>query len=81
MTNPITSVFSNRSTALDVVRGIDLMGKNAIVIGGVSGIGLHTSHALLIAGANLTLAVRNVEQGEAAAQTLWQNSMALLVLA
>jgi NAD(P)-dependent dehydrogenase (short-subunit alcohol dehydrogenase family) len=67
MTNPITSAFNNRSTALEVVRDIDLRGKNAIVTGGASGIGLETSRALLSAGVSLTLAVRNVDQGEAAA--------------
>jgi NAD(P)-dependent dehydrogenase (short-subunit alcohol dehydrogenase family) len=67
---PITSPFNPRSTALDVVKGISLAGKNAIVTGGASGLGLETSRALACAGANVTLAVRNLEQGNAAAVEL-----------
>ena len=63
----ITSLFGARSTALEVVKGISLKGKNAIVTGGASGLGLETSRALAAAGAVVTLAVRNTEQGNAAA--------------
>ena len=65
--SPITSAFGARSTALDVVAGLSLAGKNAIVTGGASGLGFETSKALASAGANVTLAVRNLAQGEAAA--------------
>ena len=69
--NPvITSRFTARSTALDVVQGISLTGKRAIVTGGASGLGLQTSRALAQAGAELTLAVRNRAQGDAAAELL-----------
>ena len=64
--NPITSAFGARSTAQEVVAGLSLAGKNAIVTGGASGLGLETSKALASAGANVTLAVRNLAQGEAA---------------
>ena len=70
MSDRITSKFRNRSSALDVVHGIDLHGKRAIVTGGAAGLGLETSRALATAGASLTLAVRNREQGEAAATLL-----------
>ena len=56
------------TTALQAVEGISLHGRNAIVTGGASGLGLETSRALVSAGAHVTLAVRNVAQGEAAAQ-------------
>jgi NAD(P)-dependent dehydrogenase (short-subunit alcohol dehydrogenase family) len=72
LSSPITSAFGARSTALDVVQGISLIGKTAIVTGGASGLGLETSKALAAAGASLTLAVRNRAQGEAAAQTIRQ---------
>lgn len=65
--SPITSAFGARSTALEVVAGLSLTGKNAIVTGGASGLGLETSKALASAGANVTLAVRNLAQGETAA--------------
>ena len=63
----ITSAFGARSTALAVVEGVSLAGKTAIVTGGASGLGFETSRALASAGAAVTLAVRNLEQGQAAA--------------
>ncbi len=66
----ITSAFGARSSALDVVQGISLAGKTAIVTGGASGLGFETSRALARAGAAVTLAVRNLEQGQAAAQRI-----------
>lgn len=69
--NDITrSKFNNRSTAVEVVKDIDLRGKRAIVTGGASGLGLETSRALATAGADVTLAVRNREQGLAAAKQM-----------
>ena len=61
-----------RCTALDVVQGLDLRGRQAIVTGGASGLGLETSRALARAGASVTLAVRNRAQGEAAVALLQQ---------
>jgi NAD(P)-dependent dehydrogenase (short-subunit alcohol dehydrogenase family) len=56
--------FGFESTALEVVEGIDLDGKRAIVTGGASGIGIETARALASAGAEVTLAVRDVAAGE-----------------
>jgi NAD(P)-dependent dehydrogenase (short-subunit alcohol dehydrogenase family) len=56
--------FGFESTALEVVEGIDLNGKRAIVTGGASGIGVETARALASAGADVTLAVRDVTAGE-----------------
>ncbi len=67
---PITSAFNAHNTALEVVKGISLDGKNAVVTGGASGLGLETSRALVSAGANVTVAVRNLEQGGAAVSEL-----------
>jgi NAD(P)-dependent dehydrogenase (short-subunit alcohol dehydrogenase family) len=58
------STFGFESTALEVVEGIDLSGKRAIVTGGASGIGIETARALAKAGAEVTLAVRDVAAGE-----------------
>lgn len=66
----IPSGFGARSTALEVVAGIALRGRNAIVTGGAAGLGLETSRALASAGAQVTLAVRNLEQGRAAASSI-----------
>ena len=44
--------------------GIDLSGKRAIVTGAASGIGVETARALAAAGAEVTLAVRDLDAGE-----------------
>src|SRR5215216_6138889 len=60
----ITTPFDITSTAVEVVDGIDLRGKRAIVTGGASGIGVETSRALAGAGADVTIAVRDIGAGE-----------------
>jgi NAD(P)-dependent dehydrogenase (short-subunit alcohol dehydrogenase family) len=65
MTAPrITTPFGFTSTAAEVIAGVDLTGKRAIVTGASSGIGVETARALADAGAAVTLAVRNTETGE-----------------
>ncbi|MCC3159761.1 SDR family NAD(P)-dependent oxidoreductase [Hymenobacter sp. 15J16-1T3B] len=66
----ITTPFGFGSTADDVVRGVDLSGQRAIVTGASSGIGIDTARALAGAGAEVTLAVRNVEAGRRVAADL-----------
>lgn len=66
----ITSRFNRKSTALEVVEGLSLSGRHVVVTGGASGLGLETSRALAQAGATLTLAVRDIAQGDAAATAL-----------
>src|SRR5882672_4245477 len=62
--SPITTPFGFDSTAAEVVEGIDLSGKRAIVTGASSGIGVETARALASAGADVTLAVRDTDAGE-----------------
>lgn len=63
----ITTPFGFESTAANVIEGIDLTGKRAIVTGGGSGIGVETVRALAGAGAQVTIAARNTDQaGEVA---------------
>jgi NAD(P)-dependent dehydrogenase (short-subunit alcohol dehydrogenase family) len=64
MTDRITTPFNAQSTAAEVIAGIDLTGRRAIVTGGASGIGIETARALAGAGAEVTLAVRNLAAGE-----------------
>jgi NAD(P)-dependent dehydrogenase (short-subunit alcohol dehydrogenase family) len=64
MTDRITTPFSAKSTAAEVIEGIDLTGYRTIVTGGASGIGVETARALAGAGAEVTLAVRNLEAGQ-----------------
>jgi NAD(P)-dependent dehydrogenase (short-subunit alcohol dehydrogenase family) len=59
----ITTPFGFSSSAAEVVAGIDLTGRRAIVTGGSSGIGVETARALAGAGADVTLAVRDVDAG------------------
>jgi NADP-dependent 3-hydroxy acid dehydrogenase YdfG len=47
---PIGSGFNSASTAAEVIRGIDLAGKTAIVTGGYSGLGRETARELRAAG-------------------------------
>jgi NAD(P)-dependent dehydrogenase (short-subunit alcohol dehydrogenase family) len=70
VSTPITTPFTAESTAAEVVDGIDLTGRRAIVTGGASGIGVETARALAGAGAEVTLAVRNVEAGERTADQI-----------
>jgi NAD(P)-dependent dehydrogenase (short-subunit alcohol dehydrogenase family) len=63
-TERITTPFNEESTAAEVVAGIDLNGRRVIVTGGASGIGVETARALAGAGAEVTLAVRNLAAGE-----------------
>ncbi len=63
---PIGSGFGAKSTASEVLAGIDLAGRNAIVTGGYSGLGLETVRALAGAGARVTVPARRVEVAEAA---------------
>jgi NAD(P)-dependent dehydrogenase (short-subunit alcohol dehydrogenase family) len=66
----ITTPFGATSTAAEVIDGIDLTGKRAVVTGGASGIGVETARALAGAGAEVTLAVRNLEAGERTAEDI-----------
>jgi hypothetical protein len=56
--------FGFSSTAAEVLAGVDLSGIRAVVTGASSGIGLETARALHWAGAEVTLAVRDVEAGQ-----------------
>lgn len=66
----VTSRYGHGSTALEVIEGIDLHGRQAVVTGAASGIGVETARALASAGAEVTLAVRNVGKGETVARAL-----------
>jgi NAD(P)-dependent dehydrogenase (short-subunit alcohol dehydrogenase family) len=63
----ITTRFDATSSADDVVAGVDLSGLRAVVTGASSGLGRQSARSLARAGAEVTLAVRNVDAGAAAA--------------
>lgn len=56
--HPIDSGFGHSSTAAEVLEGIDLSGKLAIVTGGYSGIGREAVRALVDAGAQVIVPAR-----------------------
>jgi NAD(P)-dependent dehydrogenase (short-subunit alcohol dehydrogenase family) len=74
MTDRITTPFNAQSTAAEVIAGIDLTGRRAIVTGGASGIGIETARALASAGAEVTLAVRNLAAGERTAADITRST-------
>jgi NAD(P)-dependent dehydrogenase (short-subunit alcohol dehydrogenase family) len=55
------------TTTDDVLRGVDLTGRTAVVTGASAGLGLETARALASAGAHVVLAVRDRARGAAAA--------------
>ncbi|MFT3935106.1 MAG: SDR family NAD(P)-dependent oxidoreductase [Chitinophagaceae bacterium] len=56
---PINSGFGAHSTTSEVIKGIDLSGKIAIVTGGYAGIGLETTKTLAAAGATVVVPARD----------------------
>jgi NAD(P)-dependent dehydrogenase (short-subunit alcohol dehydrogenase family) len=63
----VTTPFGFDSTAAEVVAGVDVAGKRAVVTGAGSGIGVETARALAGAGAAVTMAVRRTGDAEAVA--------------
>jgi NAD(P)-dependent dehydrogenase (short-subunit alcohol dehydrogenase family) len=71
---PIQSGFGMRSSALDVIDGIDLHGKFAVVTGGYSGLGLETVRALVKAGCDVIAPVRSRERAEGPLKALLEEA-------
>lgn len=69
---PLGSGFGRASTAADIVAAFDadLTGRNYIVTGGYSGIGLETVRALAGGGAHVTVPARSRTRAEAALATI-----------
>lgn len=63
---PLGSPFGPASTAADVMAGIDLTGKRAIVTGGYSGLGRGTVSHLVQAGAEVIVPARDVTRARSA---------------
>jgi NAD(P)-dependent dehydrogenase (short-subunit alcohol dehydrogenase family) len=61
-----TQTFGARSTADDVLAGVDLTGKRILVTGVSSGIGLETSRALVARGADVVGAARDLAKADSA---------------
>ena len=61
MSTTVTSPFGFASTAAEVVNGVDLHGRRALITGAASGIGVETARALAGAGAETIIAARNIK--------------------
>lgn len=66
----ITTPFTASSTADDVLSGVHLADVRVLVTGAASGLGAETARALAASGADVTLAVRDVVAGAAAADRI-----------
>jgi len=62
---PLGSGFTATSTTQDVIKGIHLTGKTAIVTGGYAGIGLETTKTLAAAGATVIVPARDIKKAQA----------------
>lgn len=63
---PLHTPFTAASTADDVLKGVDLSGREAIVTGGHSRLGREVTRALAAAGAAVTVAARDPERAATA---------------
>lgn len=61
---PIGSGFEAASTSSDVIKGVNLSGKTAIITGGYVGLGLETTKTLVRAGAKVIIPARSREKAE-----------------
>jgi NAD(P)-dependent dehydrogenase (short-subunit alcohol dehydrogenase family) len=71
---PLRTPFGERSTAEEVLAGVDLSGRRAIVTGASSGIGTETARVLALRGAEVTLTARDLIAGESAAAQIRQST-------
>ncbi len=66
--------FGANTTTDEVLEGIDLTGKTAIVTGASGGLGKETARALASKGASVTIAARDFVRAEAAAAEIRENT-------
>ena len=66
----LTTPFGFESTTDEVLRGVDLAGKRAVVTGATSGLGIETARALAAADAEVVLGVRRLDAGRGVADEL-----------
>ncbi len=64
------NTFGRHSTAQEVAHNVNLRGRLVVVTGASSGLGIETTKALAMTGADIVLGVRNVKSGEAVANEL-----------
>jgi NAD(P)-dependent dehydrogenase (short-subunit alcohol dehydrogenase family) len=62
--NNVESPFNARSKASEVVEGLDLSGKVALITGGHSGLGFESAQAMSSVGARVIIGARDVEAAQ-----------------
>jgi NAD(P)-dependent dehydrogenase (short-subunit alcohol dehydrogenase family) len=62
--------FGAETTTAEVLEGVDLSGKTAVVTGASAGLGIETSKSLASVGAHVVMAVRDPDKGRDAAATI-----------
>ncbi|MDX6286611.1 MAG: hypothetical protein QOG53_2096 [Frankiales bacterium] len=62
--------YDASTTTDDVVKGVDLSGRTAVVTGASSGLGQETARSLASVGATVVMAVRDPDKGNAAAEAI-----------
>lgn len=67
---PLPSGFGPHTTAREAIAGLDLRGKNVIVTGGYSGLGLEAAKAFADHGATVIVPARTPDKARAALETL-----------
>lgn len=70
MSKVAMTAFNGQSTTDDVVQGIDLSGKTALVTGASSGLGFETARSLAKIGARVIITARSEEKAAAARKEL-----------
>jgi NAD(P)-dependent dehydrogenase (short-subunit alcohol dehydrogenase family) len=80
MQEPIKSVFGAKTTAKEIADKYNLSGKNVIVTGGYSGVGLEITKALAKAGAKVLVPVRNIQKAQAALKNISNVEMDIMDL-
>lgn len=63
---PLPSGLGATTTAAEIVAGLDLSGRMAIVTGGYSGLGRETARVLRAAGAEVIVSARDLDRAQAA---------------
>ena len=72
----MATTFSATSTTDDVLQGIDLRGKRALVTGVSAGLGIETARSLAAHGAHVVGAVRDLAKAEAATKQVKDDAAA-----
>ncbi|MCW2786938.1 MAG: hypothetical protein JWP74_3455 [Marmoricola sp.] len=68
------SPFDFSSTAAEVISGVDLHGRRALVTGAASGIGVETARALASAGAETVIAARDLAAADRVAASIREDT-------